>query len=192
MPRTPPAPKKAARTRKPPAPKKHARGPGRRKSALQLRTEGFTFEEIGRRLGITRQAAHKLVQTELVAVADENRDLAGHVLEGELERVDFVLRSLAPKVEKGDPKAAQAYLRAMERRARLLGLDAPTRTDGTTKLTGPDGGPVALEVAATEPAALHARIAAAVARATRGPDPGGAGADEPAGTGGDPRGAGSA
>jgi hypothetical protein len=162
-----------------------AAGVAKRKTALQLHVEGYTFEVIGQRLGISRQRAHKLVQEQIAEAAAERAQLATRALDTDLERVDFVLRSLAPKVEAGDDKAAQAYLRAMERRSKLLGLDAPVRTDGTTTLTGPDGGAVAIEIAQAEPSALHARLAAAAARAARGADPGGAPPADPAGAAGD-------
>lgn len=157
-----------------PKPKKpsssKAAGASRRKSALQLHVEGHTFVAIGARLGVSRQRAHQLVTEELADAAKERSALASQALNADLERIDFILRSLAPKVARGDDKAASAYLRALTRRAALLGLDAPTRTDAT--LSGPDGGPVAHEIATTSPDALHARLAASVARATRGSQPG--------------------
>lgn len=172
---------------RPPAPKRHARAIAYRKSALQLRIEGLTFEAIGQKLGITRQAAHQQVSAQMAAVAAETRALATQALSLELERVDYVLRSLAPKVAKGDSKAATAYLRAMDRRAKLLGLDAPTRAD--TTVSGPGGTPVEVSVAVADPTALHARLAATAARAARGVDPGAAGGDDGDGAGGDRGGA---
>ena len=159
-----------------PKPKKpsssKAAGSSRRKSALQLHMEGHTFEAIGKHLGVSRQRAHQLVTEELAAAAKDRSALATRALDADLERIDFVLRSLAPKVTKGDDKAASAYLRALTRRAALLGLDAPTRSSST--LSGPDGGPIAHEIASTQPDALHARLAAAAARAALGAQPGAA------------------
>ena len=163
---------------------KRAKGGEKRKTALQLHVEGLTFKAIGAQLGVTKQRAHQLVQQELAEAAIERKAVAHQALDADLERVDFVLRSMAPLMA-SDPRAAQTYLKALERRARLLGLDAPTRTDGTTTLTGPDGGAVAIEIAQAEPSALHARLAAAAARATRGADPNGAPPADPAGAAGD-------
>lgn len=162
-----------------------AAGAASRKTALQLHIEGHTFEVIGKRLGISRQRAHKMVQEQLAEAAAERSKLGARALDTDLERVDFVMRSLVPRIEKGDDKAAQAYLRAMERRAKLLGLDAPTRTDSNTTLTGPGGGAVAVDIASTDPTALHARLAAAAARAARGADPGATGDADPARAAGD-------
>lgn len=113
-------------------PRRDARSAARRKTILELRVEGLTFAAIGARLGISPQAAHEALQRELAEVARERKGLAEHQLETELAAIDFVLRGMAPKVEKGDAKAATAYLRAMERRAKLLGLDKPTQVDVTS------------------------------------------------------------
>lgn len=175
-------PKKTA-----PAPRARAARTASSTTALQLRTEGLTFEAIGQRLGITRQSAHEAVKRALEVVAVERRGLAAHLLDAELERVDFVCRSMAPKVAKGDPKAAMAFLKAQERLSKLLGLDAPTRAD--TTVSGPGGTPVEVSVAVADPTALHARLAATAARAARGVDPGAAGGDDGDGAGGDRGGA---
>lgn len=174
------------RKKTPPRPRR-ASGAANKKTAFQLRVEGHSFLAIGQRLGITRQAAFDAVERELKAVAAETRNLAAQTLEVELSRLDFVLQSLTPKVIKGDPKAAMAFLKAQERRAKLLGLDAPTRAD--TTLSGPGGAPVEVSVAVADPTALHARLAATAARAARGADPGAAGGPDGDGAGGDRGGA---
>ena len=101
----------------------------RRKTALALRCDGLTFAQIGAKLGVTEQAAHKAVQHELSAVAAERRELAEHQLDFELSQIDSVVRGMAPKAEKGDARAAMTILKAMERRAKLLGLDAPDKLE---------------------------------------------------------------
>lgn len=113
-------------------PRRDARSAVRRKTAMQLRVEGLTLAAIGAKLGITKQSAHELIARELAEAAAARKDLAEHQLEAELAAIDFVIAGMAPKVAKGDAKAATAYLRAMERRAKLLGLDAPTKTDLTS------------------------------------------------------------
>ena len=145
-----------------------ARSIARQKTALQLHIEGQTYEAIGKHLGVSRQRAHQMCKIEIAEAAAERREVATQALDADLERLDYVMRSLAPKVEKGDPKAATAFLRALERRSKLLGLDAPKRTEHT----GPEGGPIAHQIAACEPAALHSRLAASASRAARGADPG--------------------
>lgn len=138
--------------------KRKARAAVRRKTALALRVEqGLTYEEIGLALGITKQSVSNLLQQELAELAESRRELAGYELDAELDRCDFVIHGMAPGVASGDPMAAQAYLRALERRAKLLGLDAPEKHHHSGTLH-------------TDPTALHARLGAIAARAAREAD----------------------
>lgn len=139
------------------------------KSALQLRIEGMTYAQIGEELGISMQAAHQSIKASLERVAADRRDLSRLVLDLELERTEFVLRSLATRVEAGDHNAANSYLRALERRAKLLGIDAPDKHEHS-------GLPA-------DPTVIHARLGAIAARAARGVDADAAGDAERDGTG---------
>lgn len=109
------------------SPRRDARSAVRRKTALALRVEGCTLAQIGAKLGITKQSVHKQLEIELSEVAAERKDLAEHQLAFELEQIDLVIRGMAPKTAQGDAKAGATLLRAMERRAKLLGLDAPDK-----------------------------------------------------------------
>ena len=46
----------------------------------------------------------------------------------ELQRLDFATEGLMNGVSKGNPGHVQAAVKVQERRAKLLGLDAPTKT----------------------------------------------------------------
>ena len=108
----------------------------RQKQALQLRTAGVAYEEIAARLGYRgRSGAYAAVMRALRATlqepADELRTL-------ELERLDRLLLGVWGQAAKGNQGAVDRALRIMERRAKLLGLDAPSKTE----LSGPQGGPI--------------------------------------------------
>lgn len=119
----------ASRTR---TPRRDARTAARRTTALELRAQGLTLEAIGARLGITRQSVHELLRREMAAAAETRRDLAEHQLEIDLAAIDAILAGLSTRIADGDPQAGATALRALERRARLLGIDAPTKTDLTS------------------------------------------------------------
>ena len=102
----------------------------RQRQALELRKAGATYEVIAQKLGYRgpssaygaiKSALHKTLQPP----ADEVRAL-------EIERLDALLLALWPQARQGNHGAIDRVLKVMERRARLLGLDAPTRTDITT------------------------------------------------------------
>ena len=67
--------------------------------------------------------------------ADEVRDL-------EVARLDAMLLPLWRRVQQGDERAVDRALKIMERRARLLGLDAPSKSEQS----GSDGEPLKIVV----------------------------------------------
>jgi len=151
-----------------------ARDPGgaeREARALEQRRRGLTYEAIGASLGVSRQRAHALVQkaiarVELPLVADVRR-LEVDRLDAMLDRAWQMYLDDHPFVAQGaildgvfdartNMAAGQLLLRISERRAKLLGADAPIQ------VSGPDGGPV--EIAVDARAELSERIAAMTAR----------------------------
>lgn len=99
----------------------------RRKLALELRARGLPYREIGEQLGVSMQAAHRLVVTALEALRTETAEAAADLRQLELERLDAMLAGLWEAATTGDTGAVNAVLRLCERRAKLCGLDAPTK-----------------------------------------------------------------
>jgi len=102
------------------------------RQALELRKAGLTYEAIASRLGYAnRSGAFKSVERGLRSIlrepADDLRTL-------ELERLDTVQVGLWQKARTGDVQSIDRLLRIMERRAKLLGLDAPDTS--SVKLEG--------------------------------------------------------
>lgn len=120
----------------------------RQVEALHLRARGLPYEAVGEALGITKQAAFKLVSRALAATLQE----AGEQLRQlELRRLDNLLTEAAAVLERthyymqggkvviydgaplrddGPTLAAIGQLvRLGESRRRLLGLDAPAKVD---------------------------------------------------------------
>lgn len=112
----------------------------RQLQALELRKQGLTYRDIGDKLSISYQQAHNDVNAELKRLATLTLESAEGLRQLELERLDMLIKGLEPMARVGNPRAVTAYLRVMERRAKLLGLDAPVRQE----VTGADGG--ALEI----------------------------------------------
>lgn len=97
--------------------------------ALQLRKAGATYEEIGRALGMTRTGAYRAVKRALDELNEKIAEDAAEVLRLELERLDAMLLAVWPKAKQGHLGAIDRVLKIMERRSRLLGLDAPHKVD---------------------------------------------------------------
>jgi hypothetical protein len=102
--------------------------------ALQLRLVGASYRHIGRTLAVSVRTAYYDVHDALATVDTVKRTQAERLLEIELERLDHLTMALRRGVAAGDPRAVLAAVRVMERRAKLLGLDAATKTTigGTT------------------------------------------------------------
>jgi hypothetical protein len=120
--------------------------------ALELRKDGLTYTQIAERLGISRSTAHKHVTRGLHRTrqepADELRRLEAERLNQLWAEAMAVLRrrhvlvqsGKVVKDDDGQPitddgpllQATTTLLRVMERRARLLGLDAPARHEVLT------------------------------------------------------------
>ena len=103
--------------------------------ALRFRAEGCTFDEIGRRLGITTQSAWEAVARAMARNAEAIREQADEVRVLEAERLDAAASAIWPKVMDGDLRAQDTWLRNRSRYATLLGLDV--RDMGTPLVSGP-------------------------------------------------------
>jgi hypothetical protein len=111
----------------------------REQQAIRLRLSGATFQAIADHLKISRKGAWKIVMRSMDRARKDSAEQAEQVKELELARLDALL--LAHWTDRARTKNAEVILRIMERRARLLGLDAPSRWEGS----GPDGGAIPID-----------------------------------------------
>ena len=146
--------------------KRAARSADLRRKALDLRVAGAAYTQIAEALGISRTAAYGHVAAALASTAKLTAEDAEKVRAVELQRLDSMLMSLWG--HRSDPRTADTILRAMDRRARLLGLDSPDRHEHS----GPDGKPLEMRVTDARER-LMARIAARLAPGVGPVPPGG-------------------
>ena len=102
----------------------------RRARVIALRRQRVTFEDIGRLLGVNRARAHQIYLRALGEIPAT--ELSEHRAE-ELVLVDDAIRDLLKLARDHDrPRTAVEAWNAIrmwsERKARLLGLDAPTKS----------------------------------------------------------------
>lgn len=105
----------------------------RTKQALEYRKAGLAYAAIAERLGYRDrrtawQAVHNALMKTLREPADEVRAL-------EVERLDALYLQMFSRAMKGDYGAVDRCIKISERRAKLLGLDAPVKVAPTS----PDG-----------------------------------------------------
>lgn len=136
----------------------------RDQKAIALRRSGMCYSEIAARVGYAnRSGAYKAVMRVLEEIAKETAEDASHIRSIELQRLDDLLKAVWDTALAGDPKAIDRVLKIMDRRARFLGLDAPTKQE----VSGPDGDAIRIEDARTV-------LAEAIARVTAEPETGAA------------------
>jgi hypothetical protein len=100
----------------------------RRATVLRLRLGGYQFQQIGDMLDppCSMQRAHQLY---LAALAQIVREPAEELVKADCERIDMLWRIALTHALQGSARWAEVALRCLERRARMLGLDAPTRSE---------------------------------------------------------------
>jgi hypothetical protein len=148
--------------------RKRIRNRIRLKTALDLRTEGLSFEEIGKRLvpAVSRQRAQMIVRDALRELNEDIAETADEIRRVELERLDDLIKSLWPG--RKSPRVTDSILRIGERRAKLTGIDAPTRLEQS----GPGGGPMEYDLSKCSIEELRALVELLdKARTTPQPEP---------------------
>ncbi|ABD94196.1 unknown [Streptomyces phage mu1/6] len=95
--------------------------------AVEMRRTGMTYQQIGDALGVNRKTAWTYVQRALAERARQTAPDRDALLGEQIVVIETVLDGLLPKAAAGDARAAEIVLRAMDRHARLFGLDAPVR-----------------------------------------------------------------
>jgi hypothetical protein len=90
------------------------------------------YAEIAKQLGLSSPGnAYRIVKNALKATY---REPADDVRKLELERLDRLTMALWKRAQSGEAEAIDRVLKLMDRRAKLLGLDAPVLSNATLTL----------------------------------------------------------
>lgn len=99
--------------------------------AVEFRKRGMTFRAIAQQLGISFQGVHKAVKKAMDQLKAQVYVDISTIRTMELEKLDTVEMGMWPGASKGNHNAANAILKAMERRAKMLGIDTPEKLANT-------------------------------------------------------------
>ena len=103
--------------------------------AIALRMAGATTAQIAEQLGYANESgAYKAIMRELEQTAQDQSESTEAVRQLEVKRLDQMLFPIWPAVLQGDTQATSTALRIQERRAALLGLDAPKQFEARVKI----------------------------------------------------------
>lgn len=126
------APKRVKRRRRSKTNKRMVIGLATEERALELREKGWSYRTIGEAMGLSPAGVHKAVTRAMEKTAARIASVADQVREIEIERLDRLQNAhwdTAVGKGKNRSQATDRVLRIMERRAKLMGLDAPKKID---------------------------------------------------------------
>ena len=103
--------------------------------AIKLRMAGATITQIATQLGYANESgAYKAIMRELEQTAQDMGESTEAVRQLELKRLDQMQFPLWNQVLAGDQGAITTALRIQERRASLMGLDAPKQIEARVRI----------------------------------------------------------
>lgn len=103
----------------------------RRLQAISLRKQGLTYAEIGKIMGVTRQAAYSYCEREFKKMLSEGSAVAEKALSLTLARYDELLKVYYQNALEGNRESLQDVLQIMDRQTKILGLEAPKKSETT-------------------------------------------------------------
>jgi len=99
--------------------------------AVELRKRGLTYRSIAQQLGISAPAVYKSIKKAMDQLRAQVYIDVGTIRTMDLEKLDAVEMGMWPGVSKGNHNAANTILKAMDQRAKHLGLYAPEKHANT-------------------------------------------------------------
>ena len=112
----------------------------RRTRALTLLSDGKTKREIAATLGVSVQTVSRDISWMIAHEKADNPERVGEIREIETQRIDAWLSRASKLLDNADPdiqlKALDRVVKLAERRAKLLGLDAPVKQEIETTTVG--------------------------------------------------------
>ncbi|AGB48945.1 hypothetical protein Metho_0690 [Methanomethylovorans hollandica DSM 15978] len=113
----------------------------KRGTALELRRDGHTLQEIADRLECSRSYVYKLISSSLIELSKQSHQAVVELRELESMRLDALWEQAYTKAMNGDLAAINTCVRISERRSKLWGLD------GVQKLEHSGGVTISLQLA---------------------------------------------
>ncbi len=96
--------------------------------AFELRKAGWSYRQIATDLGVKPQKVRDWIDEELRFYRDQCQESVQELVDIEAARCDELVKSLWEKaIDRSDVRAVETILKVMERKAKLLGLDAPEK-----------------------------------------------------------------
>ncbi len=108
----------------------------RKARAYSLSLAGWNYREISMDIGVSPQQVGKYIRGALANVEDLSAAQTAELRQIQFDRIQALFKKVWAKVATGKDllSAVQTAIRLLEREAKLMGLDAPTKVDITAKV----------------------------------------------------------
>lgn len=100
-----------------------------------LMVQGYSAKEISEEIGLPHRYVWGLARR---AIDQHQRKMNDHVAKHtivDLARLEGMIKALYPKCQSGDKYAIETCLKLLDRKAKLLGLDRPTKVEHSVTLS---------------------------------------------------------
>lgn len=94
----------------------------RARQAKDMRILGYTYQQIADHLGVTTKTVSKDLRKYL---EDYPREHAEEHRQLQIEQVEFLMRKLSKRIDKGDLRAGELWLKSVDRLIKLTGTYLP-------------------------------------------------------------------
>lgn len=98
-----------------------------------MNTLGYSFDEIGEKLGVSRQMAHRYIKQEIQGLVRDTREECLAMRELEIERLDKMLSTIWHQALEGDFNAFDRVLKILDRQTKIMALDELTKSELNVK-----------------------------------------------------------
>jgi hypothetical protein len=103
---------------------------------VKLRVKGHTMDEIAAVVQVSPTEVKRAIQAELQLAREQTFMDVEALREIDVRRLDVALKAIWKEVEEGKETAILTMIRILERRAKLLGHDAPLKAEITPLIPG--------------------------------------------------------
>jgi len=110
----------------------------RRVKVIELYQQGLSQVEVARELDCSVGTVNKDLHDLRVDAQTHSRRETQQYIDQQLADIEAIRTALLPKVKKGSEKAATTLVVALNRQAKLLGIDGPDKHE----VAGPNSGPI--------------------------------------------------
>jgi hypothetical protein len=93
--------------------------------AWQARVNGEPIVDVAHSLGLSIKAAKELIREAHEAIHEDLKENLNLNRQLDLARTDGILRAFYPQAQQGDVDSANVTIKALQHRAKLVGLEAP-------------------------------------------------------------------